>query len=239
MARQNQIKIKDSDIQIPEQTLKKIDGAIVDVFDEKINIYVVENNNKIKVPVYISTPERWSNIKKERFLRDKNKKVILPLCFIKRNNIEVVADKNQIPNDYNKISIIKKLSQDNTYLNSRWESKLSPIYEIIDVTIPLYLNITYTVMLWTRYIESMNMIIEQILLNHNKGNIIQDTFSLKWSFDSIADESNVEDFSDELRLITNSFDFNLEGLFWKKDSKNKNFRKILTPSKITVTEKLG
>jgi hypothetical protein len=84
----------------------------------------------------------------------------------------------------------------------------------------------------------MNSLIEQFIVNKNKGRIVSnDKFNLKWEIDSISDESNIEDFTDELRIITNSFLFMVETQIYNKYKNNKmNIIKKFTPHKIIFNE---
>lgn len=234
--RQHQIKIESGDFQLPEQLLKTIDRTVINHFKDTIKLHVTEHNNDIIVPVLYATPERWSMIKNDRVLRDKNKHIIYPLCAVKRTNIELPVDRNLIPNFGTKISIIRDYS--NKDRRPRKPS-LTPVKRIVQVDPPVTARLSYTITLWAKYNNSINNLIEQIIANYPKGDIVnENTFALRWEIDSFSDESNVDEFSDEVRLLTQSFDMTLTGYIYLRDRNKKvNVEQIFSPSKVIFSEK--
>ena len=51
--------------------LMDIDAAVMYYFNEVIKPVVIDNNEKVKVPVYYANPERWKSIQKLGYLRAK------------------------------------------------------------------------------------------------------------------------------------------------------------------------
>jgi hypothetical protein len=59
MDRSKEIKITKKDLlQNNEQLFSNIDKTILDYFNNELDLHVIENNNKVKVPIILSTPER-------------------------------------------------------------------------------------------------------------------------------------------------------------------------------------
>mgnify|MGYP003133869738 FL=1 len=64
-------------IKNPEVTLMDMDSSILFYFENVIQPSIEENGENIKVPIMYASPERWNSIKKQGFLRDKKRQIIL------------------------------------------------------------------------------------------------------------------------------------------------------------------
>lgn len=236
----NQKKILTKDLeQNKEQLLKDIDTEVRDFFQDHIKLYVIENKDKIKVPIKIATPERWKQMKEEHYLRDNKKQVMLPLCLIKRNDIRIIEDRYIMPHLRNMVTVMEGIPEENKTqnYNKRKDYSYKNKY-YVQIEPPTAIELTYDIQLQTRYMSSLNSLIEQISMNKNKGRIVNDDgIALKWEIGSFGDNSNVEDFSDELRIISNNFDFTVETILYDKYKNNQlNVVKKFTPHKITLKE---
>lgn len=236
--KQKKITTKDLE-QTKLQSLKDIDKAVRDFFKEEIKLYVIENHDKVSVPIKIATPERWKQMKEDHYLRDNKKQIILPVCLIKRNDIRLMEDRYILPHFRTMTTIIEGVPEENKTqdYSKRKDNSIKNKY-YIQVEPPTSIEVTYDVQLQTRYMSSINSLIEQISMNKNKGRIITNNdIVIKWEIGSFSDTSNVENFSDEIRLISNSFDFTIETMLYDKYKNNKlNVIKKFTPHKITVKE---
>ena len=65
-----------------------MDSAIMYYFNEVIKPEVEVNKEKVKVPCIYASPERWTTISKQGFLRDKKRQIITPLIVFKRTGME-------------------------------------------------------------------------------------------------------------------------------------------------------
>ena len=145
--------------------LRDIDETIVYYFNSVIKPSVIQNGNKKNVPVIYGSPERWAAVQKDGFYRDKNGKIQAPLIMYKRDSIEKnrsLGNKLDANNPTNFGIFQKKFSNKNVYdrfstLNNREEVK-----EFYGVIIPDYVNITYSCIVFTDYVEQMNKIVESI-----------------------------------------------------------------------------
>ena len=64
-----------------------MDSAIMYYFNEVIKPEVEVNKEKVKVPCIYASPERWNQITKQGFLRDKKRQIIVPLIVFKRTGM--------------------------------------------------------------------------------------------------------------------------------------------------------
>ena len=72
--------------------LMDMDSSIMYYFNEVIKPEVEENKEKVKVPCIYASPERWTQISKQGYLRDKKRQIITPLIVFKRTGMEKNQD---------------------------------------------------------------------------------------------------------------------------------------------------
>jgi len=145
--------------------LKDIDEAIVYYFNEVIRPSVIQNGTKVTVPILYGSPERWKAVQADGFYRDKNGKIQTPLILFKRDNIEKnrsVSTKIDANNPTNYGIFQKKYSRKNIYDTFSVLTNRVPVNEYYGVIIPDYVNITYSCIIFTDYVEQMNKLVEGI-----------------------------------------------------------------------------
>lgn len=145
--------------------LKDIDGAIFYYFDNVIKPSVLRNGTKVNVPVLYGSPERWKAVQKDGFYRDRNGKIMTPLIMIKRDSLEKnrqLGNKMDANNPHNFGIFEKRYSNKNIYDKFSVLSNREPIKEYQGVVIPDFVNITYSCIIFTQYVEQMNNIVESI-----------------------------------------------------------------------------
>ena len=163
--RANRRKVTSDDVKQFSIGLRDIDETIVYYFNNVIKLSVIQNGTRKNVPIIYGSPERWAAVQKDGFYRDKNGKIQAPLIMYKRDSIEKnrnIGNKLDANSPNNFGIFEKKFSKKNVYdrfslLNNREEVK-----EYYGVIIPDYVNITYSCMVFTDYIEQMNKIVEGI-----------------------------------------------------------------------------
>lgn len=157
--------VKADDVKNFSIGLKDIDETIFYYFNNVIKPSVLQNGVVKTVPIIYGSAERWSAVQKDGFYRDKNGKIQLPLIMVKRDSVEKnrqLGNKMDANNPNNFGVFEKKFSRKNVYdrfstLNNRVETK-----EYHGVVIPDYVNLTYSCIIFTEYIEQMNKIVESI-----------------------------------------------------------------------------
>ena len=160
-----QRRIDDTDKKPISIGLKDIDEAIVYYFNNVIRPSVIQNGNLTSVPILYGSPERWSAVQKDGFYRDKNGKIMTPLIMFKRDNIEKnrsLGNKLDANNPQNLQIFQKKYSNKNVYDRFSILTNREPLKEYYGVVIPDYVNITYSCVIFTDYVEQMNRIVEGI-----------------------------------------------------------------------------
>ena len=145
--------------------LKDIDSSILYYLDNVIKPTVTQNDKRIAVPTIYGSPERWKSMQADGFYRDKNGKTMVPLIMFKRDSF---TKNNTIGNklDGNKVNNVQYFetgySRKNIYDNFNVLRGQKPQKEYILGIIPDYLDITYTMSIFTDYVEQANEITEAI-----------------------------------------------------------------------------
>lgn len=210
--RELQRSVKDDNVKQFSLGLRDIDESIFYYFNNVIKPSVMQNNAKKTVPVLYGSPERWHSVQKEGFYRDRNGKIQLPLIMVKRDSIEKnrnLGNKMDANNPTQFGVFEKKWSKKNTYdrfsvLNNRSITK-----EYQGVVMPDYVNIVYSCIIFTQYIEQMNKLIESINYASDSywGN--PDKFSFRAMIDNYSTSTTLNQGED--RTVKTEFSINLLG----------------------------
>ena len=145
--------------------IQDIDESIMYYFNNVIKPSVIQNNERIAVPIIYGSPERWKSIQKDTFLRDQKGALLMPLIVFKRDSLEKnrsIANKldaNQ-PNLYTTFQ--KVYNEKNFYSNFNILNNRIPTKQFIANVVPDYVTLTYSCIIQTYYIEQLNKIIEAI-----------------------------------------------------------------------------
>jgi hypothetical protein len=145
--------------------LQDIDGAIMYYFQNVIRPFVVQNEERIEVPVIYGSPEKWKSYQKDGYYRDVNGAIMAPLIMFKRDSIEknrAIANKLDAnkPNNYTVTE--KQYSQGNVYSNFNVLTNRQPVTTYYASVVPDYLTLTYSCVVFTYYVEQLNKIVEAI-----------------------------------------------------------------------------
>lgn len=192
--------------------LKDIDEAIVYYFNNVIKPSVTQNGNKLNVPIIYGSPERWASVQRDGYYRDKNGKIQAPLIMFKRDSVEKnrsLGNKLDANNPTNFGIFKKNYSKRNYYDRFSALTNREPEQEFYAVAIPDYVNITYSCIVFTDYVEQMNKIIESINYASDAywGN--PDRFRFRAMIDSYS--TPVETVQGEDRKVRTEFTINLLG----------------------------
>lgn len=163
--RGNQVSMRGDNVETFTLGLKDIDEAIMYYLDNIIKPTVMQNGVAQKVPVIYGSPERWKQIQKDGYYRDKKGKIMMPIISFKRNNIikdRTVANKLDA-NNPNNVSVYQKpYSRENAYDKFNVLNNRKPQKDLYVVIVPDYVTISYDFIISTYYVEQMNKLIEAI-----------------------------------------------------------------------------
>ena len=217
--------------------LMDMDSSIMYYFNEVIKPEVEENKEKVKVPCIYASPERWTQISKQGYLRDKKRQIITPLIVFKRTGMERNTDIPIDKLDANKptqfYTFEKKYSKQNRYDKFSVLQQITPNKEYYNVAMPDYVTLSYEFVIWTSYIEQMNRIVEKI--NYSDGAYWGEPGKMRFrtQIESFSDSSEI----DGERLIKTTFNVNLYGYILPETYNNTTTtQKYLSPKKLIMRE---
>jgi hypothetical protein len=218
--------------------IKDIDEAVFYYFNNVIQPFVFQNGERRAVPIIYGNPERWKSYQRDGYYRDKGGSVMLPIIVIKRDTIAKdrstynKLDSNS-PNLYGTFQ--KGFNPKNTYNNFNLLNNRVPTKQFNTVVVPDYLDITYSCIIQTYYMEQLNKIIESVEYASDSywGNPERFKFNARVnSFSTAAEITAGQD-----RLVKSNFDINLRG-YIVPDVMQKDLnaiKKLNSKSKINIT----
>ena len=200
-------KIKDISI-----GLEDMDQAIQYYFDNVIKPTVIQNGNRIEVPVIFGDAEKWKSVQNDGFYRDKDGKGMAPLIMFRRTNIEKNRTLgNKI--DGNKAHLFNvfetKYNQKNFYDNFGVLTNRQPSKQYYVSVVPDYVTVTYECILFTNFIEQNNKLIEAIEFASDSYWGDFNRWHFRTKIDSFAMSNTVEQGAD--RAIKTNFSMTLSG----------------------------
>lgn len=237
-SRGNQVSVQDDNVTTYKVGIKDIDTAIFYYFNEVLKPSVTQNGKIINVPLVYGSPERWSAMQKDGYYRDKNGKMQAPLIVFKRDSLEKnrnLGNKMDANNPHNFGIFEKKFSKDNVYdrfglINNRVKKR-----ELYAVAIPDYVNIVYSCIVFTDYVEQNNKIVEGINFASDSywGN--PSTFRFRAMIDNYTTSADIVQGND--RIVKTEFQINLLGHI-VTDTYNAqlvNTKKVYSKSNVKIT----
>ena len=204
--------LKDDDVKQFSVGLRDIDETIVYYFNNVIKPSVIQNGKRIPVPILYGSPERWASVQKDGYYRDKNGKIQTPLIMFKRDSIEKnrsLGNKLDANNPNNFAIFKKKFSRKNVYDKFSALTNRKPVEELYGVIIPDYVNIRYSCIIFTEYVEQMNKIVESINFASDAYWGDPNRFNFRAMIDSYTTTTEVTQGQD--RTVKTAFEINLMG----------------------------
>ena len=221
--------------------IKDIDEAVLYYLQNVIKPFVIQNGQRLDVPVIYGSPERWKSVQKDGYYKDKNGATMMPLIIFKRNSVEKVRnignklDANN-PNNYQVFE--KKYSSRNAYDNFNVLNNRTPQKEYHAIVIPDYVKITYSCIISTYYVEQLNGIVEAI-------NYASDSYwgdPERYKFQARIDTINTptELVSDNNRTVKANFNITLHGQIIPNliQKNNTAINKFFGKTKISISEEI-
>jgi hypothetical protein len=163
--RAEQTSFRDDTVKPLSIGIQDIDESVMYYFQNVIKPFVIQNGERLSVPVIYGSPEKWKSYQKDGYYRDLNGKIMAPLIMFKKNsiekvrnltnkldgnaasNIEVYGKRYSKQNEYSKFNILNNVKREETYYAT---------------VVPDYVNITYDCVIFTYYNDQLNKIMEAL-----------------------------------------------------------------------------
>ena len=192
--------------------IQDIDEAILYYFVEVIQPFVIQNGQRLSVPVLYASPEKWKSMQKDGYYRDAKGAPMYPLIVFKRDTItknRTIANKLDANGPNNFGVFTKKYSIQDAYSNFHVLNNRTPEKTYYATIMPDYVTIEYSCTIFTYYIEQLNKIVEAI-------NYASDAYwgdPQRFKFQARIDSFNtVSELSDNAeRAVKSTFNIKLYG----------------------------
>jgi hypothetical protein len=210
--RADQISFKDDTTKPFSIGIQDIDEAVMYYFKEVIKPFVIQNGERIAVPIIYASPEKWSSFQKDGYYRDAKGKIMYPIIVFKRDSIEkdrTTGNKLDANQPVNYGIFYKQYTPDNAYDNFSVLNNRKPTKTYYATVIPDYLTVKYSCIIFTYYVEQLNKIVEAIEYASDSywGN--PEKFKFRTKIDSF--NTAVELQNEDERIVKCTFDIQLRG----------------------------
>ena len=145
--------------------MKDLVDAVMYYFDNVLQLSVIQNNNRVAVPILYGNPENWKTVQKDGYYRDKEGKLFAPLIMFKRTSTTPNRDLgNKLDGNlaHNLQFFEKAYSKRNFYSNFNVLNSRAPEKEYVVSVTPDYVTVEYECMIWTYTVEQMDKLIEAL-----------------------------------------------------------------------------
>lgn len=210
--RENQKSLKGDEVKQFQVGLKDVDESIFYYFNNIIRPSVIQNGTKLNVPVLYGSPERWAAMQKDGFYRDNNGKIQTPLIMVKRDSVEKVrtlGNKMDANNPIHFGIFQKKYSKKNVYDHFSTLNNREPVKEFYGVIMPDYINLVYTCVIFTEYVEQMNKIVESVNYASDSYWGDPERFKFRAAIDNYTTSTELVDGGD--RTVKTTFQIKMAG----------------------------
>jgi hypothetical protein len=192
--------------------IQDIDESIMFYFKNVIKPFVIQNGERLEVPIIYGSPEKWASFQKFGYFRDAQGKIMMPLIMFKRDNIEKVrtmSNKLDANNPHN-ISIHRKsYSPKNAYDNFNVLNNVKPQKQNYAIVVPDYITLTYSCTINTYYMDQLNKIVEAIEYASDSYWGDPSRFQFRAMIDSFAIKTEISD--KEERTVSSTFSIKMNG----------------------------
>jgi len=145
--------------------LEDIDNAVLYYFENVIKPNVIQNGQRLAVPVIYGSPERWKAVQADGFYRDRSGKLMVPIIMFKREGFDknrTLGNKLDGNTVHNYQVVGTKFNQRNIYDNFSVLNNRIPSNQYYITSVPDYLTVNYNCIVFTDFIEQNNKIVEAI-----------------------------------------------------------------------------
>ena len=192
--------------------IQDIDEAVFYYFENVIQPSVIQNGERLPVPIIYGSQEKWKSFQKDGYYRDQNGRIQAPLIMFKRESMDKVrsiGNKLDANNPHNYSVSTKKYDPRNSYDNFKVLTNRIPEKQFYATVIPDYVTITYTCVAFTYYVEQLNKIVEAINYASDAYWGDPQRFKFKSMIDSFGFQTELV--ANDERLIRSTFNIKLNG----------------------------
>lgn len=146
-------------------SIMDIDTSIIKYIEQKIKPAIMQDGNRIQVPVMYGFPERWQTIQEKGYLREYSGRFIAPVIVLKRDSLEAnrtLGTKIDANRPQNIHAFEVPYTKKNQYDNFAALSNRIPVKEFRMVVMPEYVTLKYSAVVFTNHLEQNNKIIEAL-----------------------------------------------------------------------------
>lgn len=220
--------------------LQDIDEAVFFYFKNVIKPEVIQNGNKVEVPVIYGSQERWSAVQKDGYYRDKNGRIMYPIIMIKRTGFEknrTLANKLD-GNNVNNFSVAKgRYNSQNQYTPFNILNNWLPSEKFYLTPVPDYINLTFDCVVLTNYMQENNKIVESIEFASDSYWGDKNRFQFRTYIDRF--DSTSEYAVNEERVVRTTMSITLYGYIvpdtLNRDMATKGKRQFFSKSTVSIT----
>ena len=218
--------MKDDTVKDVSIGLEDLDNAVLYYFENVIKPTVIQNGQRLAVPVIYGSPERWKAVQADGFYRDRSGKLMVPIIMFKREGF----DKNRTLGnklDGNKVHnyqvVGTKFNQRNIYDKFSVLTNRIPSEQFYISPVPDYLTVNYSCIVFTDFVEQNNKIVEAIEYASDSYWGDPSRFKFKANIDSFTNITVLEQGED--RVTKSSFNIKVFG-YIIPDTVNKDLTNV-------------
>lgn len=210
--RANQTSFRDDTTKPMSIGIQDIDEAIMYYFQNIIQPFVYQNNEKLPVPIIYGSPEKWKSYQKDGYYRDLNGRIMAPLIMFKRDSItkdRSLNNKLDANNPHNVAVVGQSYKKRNEYSKFNLLNNVKPEKTYYVTVVPDHLTITYECAVFTYYNDQLNKIVEAIEYASDSYWGDPERFKFKATVNSF---NTVTDLSENgERIVKSTFTLNIYG----------------------------
>jgi len=192
--------------------IQDIDEAIMYYFQNVIQPSVLQNGEKIPVPVIYGSPEKWKSFQKDGYYRDLQGRIMAPLIMFKRNTItkdRSLNNKLDANNPHNVAVIGQSYNKRNEYSKFNMLNNVKPEKTYYVTVVPDHLAITYDCIVFTYYNDQLNKIVEAMEYASDSYWGDPERFKFKATINSFNTTTDLAETGE--RLVKSIFTLNIYG----------------------------
>jgi len=192
--------------------IQDIDEAVMYYIQNEIQPFVIQNGQRLPVPLVYGSPEKWKSYQRDGYYRDLQGKIMAPMMMFKRNTIEKIRSINNkldANNPHNIAVIGQRYSKKNEYSKFNILNGIKPAKTYYTTVVPDHLSITYDCVLFTYYNDQLAKLIEMMEYASDSywGN--PERFKFKVNINSFSTVSELSENAE--RVVRATFTLNLFG----------------------------